>query len=258
MQAKSVILKQWKLINQLKIYFSKFAHDSNIENVLNKEFAKFLQKIDPKIYGNDFVQQFSSTISVDNSQEKSDAKGIDKDKGGISFPNIFSNMWKEETKSVTIPKWKTEKPAVSKELVAARTKSIVSSLALAESDKWRLYELENLITHLKQYPEAKHCAVKEGAIRLLLRLSYKGKKKSIQGPLNEALSLIGHAHPVRGEGIRILSIDGGGTRGILVIEMLRKLEELSGKPAYEMFDMICGVSTGAIIGALIGIYFIAI
>ncbi|XP_030753887.1 calcium-independent phospholipase A2-gamma-like isoform X2 [Sitophilus oryzae] len=253
MQAKSVILKQWKLINQLKIYFSKFAHDSNIENVLNKEFAKFLQKIDPKIYGNDFVQQFSSTISVDNSQEKSDAKGIDKDKGGISFPNIFSNMWKEETKSVTIPKWKTEKPAVSKELVAARTKSIVSSLALAESDKWRLYELENLITHLKQYPEAKHCAVKEGAIRLLLRLSYKGKKKSIQGPLNEALSLIGHAHPVRGEGIRILSIDGGGTRGILVIEMLRKLEELSGKPAYEMFDMICGVSTGAIIGALIGL-----
>lgn len=80
--------------------------------------------------------------------------------------------------------------------------------------------------------------------------------QSVLEAVNEAFALLGHTDPVPGNGIRILSIDGGGVRGILVIEMLRKLEELTGKPIYEMFDFICGVSTGAIIATLIGTIFI--
>ena len=41
-------------------------------------------------------------------------------------------------------------------------------------------------------------------------------------------------------------------RGILAIELLRELERLSGQPIYEMFDLICGVSTGALLGCLLG------
>ena len=52
----------------------------------------------------------------------------------------------------------------------------------------------------------------------------------------------------------ILSIDGGGMRGVLCIALLAELESMTGKPIYEMFDMVGGTSAGAIIAAGIGIH----
>lgn len=50
----------------------------------------------------------------------------------------------------------------------------------------------------------------------------------------------------------LLSIDGGGMRGVIPVMMLMVLEERTGKPAYELFDMVAGTSTGAIIAAGLG------
>lgn len=87
---------------------------------------------------------------------------------------------------------------------------------------------------------------------MLLFIRRRRKNELIQSAIREALAILGYADPVPKKGIRILSIDGGGIRGLLVLEMLKKLEELTGRKVYELFDFFCGVSTGAILSFSIG------
>lgn len=91
-----------------------------------------------------------------------------------------------------------------------------------------------------------------GGIKIVLKARSKSKHNSITDSSREALALLGHVDPVPQMGVRVLSIDGGGIRGLLVLEMLKKLEEITGKRVNELFDFICGVSTGAILAFSIG------
>lgn len=54
-------------------------------------------------------------------------------------------------------------------------------------------------------------------------------------------------------GLRILSIDGGGTRALMTFEMLKHLKKITGCEVHEMFDIIGGTSTGAIIANALGV-----
>ena len=51
--------------------------------------------------------------------------------------------------------------------------------------------------------------------------------------------------------ITILSIDGGGIRGIIPATFLAHIEKLTGRPICSMFDYIAGTSTGGIITAML-------
>jgi hypothetical protein len=52
--------------------------------------------------------------------------------------------------------------------------------------------------------------------------------------------------------VRILALDGGGIRGLITLEVLKEIEERTRKPIAELFDVVAGSSTGAIIASQIG------
>jgi hypothetical protein len=52
---------------------------------------------------------------------------------------------------------------------------------------------------------------------------------------------------------RILAIDGGGVKGIFPAAFLAALEEETGRPVLEHFDLIAGTSTGGIVAIALGL-----
>uniref|UniRef100_A0A8C8GVZ4 PNPLA domain-containing protein n=1 Tax=Oncorhynchus tshawytscha TaxID=74940 RepID=A0A8C8GVZ4_ONCTS len=137
-----------------------------------------------------------------------------------------------------------------------RTRSLVKALNRASDVRVYINRVEELSFHLLEFPETRGVAVKEKAIPCLLRLR-QAEDPSLKAAVREALTLVGYTNPVKGQGIRVLSIDGGepGTVvGLIALQTLQKLEALTGKPIYQLFDYICGVSTGSILGFMLGVF----
>ncbi|XP_074534290.1 calcium-independent phospholipase A2-gamma-like isoform X2 [Halichoeres trimaculatus] len=134
-----------------------------------------------------------------------------------------------------------------------RTRALVQGLHRASDVRVYINRVEDLSYHLLEFPETAGVAVKEKVIPCLLRLK-QANDPGLRAAVREALALVGYPAPVKGRGIRILSIDGGGLRGLLALQTLHKLEALTGKPIYKLFDYICGVSTGAILGFMLGVF----
>ena len=146
-------------------------------------------------------------------------------------------------------------PRLSRSALYTRSKQLLRALATSTSSTNSLRQtvcLQRFNKHLIHYEEAVGACVSEGAIPLILRLRSIAKDRVLKAQINQSLALLGYADPPKGSGIRILSIDGGGIRGVIILEVLRELENLTGTPIHKMFDLICGVSTGAILSMLMG------
>jgi calcium-independent phospholipase A2-gamma len=147
-------------------------------------------------------------------------------------------------------------PRMTRSIVYQRSKQLVKSLSASCSSRSSMRQvicMQELSKHIMLFPEAAAPTVKEGAIPLILRIrSQSNGDRVLASQSRQALTLLGYSDPPKGRGIKILSIDGGGIRGVVILEVLKRLESLTGQPVHKMFDLICGVSTGAILSMLLG------
>ena len=85
-----------------------------------------------------------------------------------------------------------------------------------------------------------------------------GLRGQVQQNANKLLAAIGHNQWVPKlpgqRGLRVLCLDGGGTRGIAAVTSIRHIvEAMKGVEVCDAFDMIVGTSTGAIVAFLVGL-----
>ncbi|XP_078076348.1 calcium-independent phospholipase A2-gamma [Mustelus asterias] len=179
---------------------------------------------------------------------------------GVSAVKDVEQASEKETKSVD-DKAKhlnlQREKIIAKFSVDNRTRALVKALHRASDVRVYINRVEELTYHLLEFPESRAVAVKEKLIPCLLRLR-QANDETLQNAVRESLALIGYTNPIKGRGIRVLTIDGGGTRGLVALQTLRKLEELTGKQVYQLFDYICGVSTGAILAFMLGFFQISL
>ncbi|KFM69315.1 Calcium-independent phospholipase A2-gamma, partial [Stegodyphus mimosarum] len=147
---------------------------------------------------------------------------------------------------------KSKKVVISKSSLQQRSRFLVSSLIDATSSGSQLLRLEEICKHLLLYPDQKSTMCKAGLVRTALHMKCNSSDNAVRAQARCTLSLVGYNESPKGHGIRILSIDGGGTRGIIAIEVLRQLEARTNKRIYELFDFMCGVSSGAVLSLLLG------
>ncbi|XP_057962580.1 phospholipase A I isoform X2 [Malania oleifera] len=110
--------------------------------------------------------------------------------------------------------------------------------------------------------ENRHTLVTSESLRdLLLRLTivpepcvYKAAARAlaILGE-NENLRRAIRGRQVAKQGLRILSMDGGGMKGLATVRILKEIEKRTGKRIHEMFDLICGTSTGGMLAVALAI-----
>ncbi len=59
--------------------------------------------------------------------------------------------------------------------------------------------------------------------------------------------------PATEKPFRVLSLNGGGAKGVYTLGVLKEVEAIANVPLCEVFDLVFGTSTGAIIAALIAL-----
>ncbi|CAI9087783.1 OLC1v1021952C1 [Oldenlandia corymbosa var. corymbosa] len=158
------------------------------------------------------------------------------------------------------------KLAFTSDIVAQKmlTKDLVKSLKTLcghknkEVQRLALFAVGNLAFCL----ENRRTLVTSESLRdLLLRLTVASESR-VNKAAARALAILGEnevlRRAIRGRqvpkrGLRILSMDGGGMKGLATVRMLKEIEKGTGKQIHELFDLICGTSTGGMLAVALGI-----
>ena len=109
---------------------------------------------------------------------------------------------------------------------------------------------QNFIFLMFTYPTLIKAGVAIGAICLFAWLLHRKKSKKSEESGYKLLEtdLIESVNVIKGrKEIRILTIDGGGIRGIIPTVILREIERKTKKPISSLFDLVAGTSIGGII-----------
>ncbi|XP_061591467.1 calcium-independent phospholipase A2-gamma-like [Cololabis saira] len=181
-----------------------------------------------------------------------------------AIPDLLGSVLRMDSSSsrTTRPKKAGTSPQaiLNKKLVMGRrqaeeaTQGLIFGLGLASSAEDVTACVNVLNEHLIRYPSCKALIWQEKAVVTLLRLRRTYRyDQTVQAALRQAFALVGFVGPVKGQGIRVLSIDGGGTRGVVPLQLLKLLEDETGKKIHQLFDYICGVSTGAVLAFMLGL-----
>ncbi|XP_069707523.1 calcium-independent phospholipase A2-gamma isoform X2 [Phaenicophaeus curvirostris] len=221
-----------------------------------KSIANFLS------YPSNSVQAFvDSYIGGLVPKLRSDTKVVSQEKSKHPEQEVSEKDEEDKAKEAKTAEEREKHLSLQREKIIARvsidnrTRALVQALRRTSNRRVCISRVEELTYHLLEFPESRGVAIKEKIIPCLLRLR-QANDESLQAAVRETLAIIGYTDPVKGWGIRVLAIDGGGTRGLVALQTLRKLEELTGKPVHQLFDYICGVSTGAILAFMLGLFHI--
>ncbi|XP_010572339.1 calcium-independent phospholipase A2-gamma [Haliaeetus albicilla] len=221
-----------------------------------KSIANFLS------YPSNSVQAFvDSYIGGLVPKLRSDTKVVSPEKSKQLEQEVSEKDEEDKAKEAKTAEEREKHLSLQREKIIARvsidnrTRALVQALRRSSNRRVCISRVEELTYHLLEFPESRGVAIKEKLIPCLLRLR-QANDESLQAAVRETLAIIGYTDPVKGWGIRVLAIDGGGTRGLVALQTLRKLEELTGKPVHQLFDYICGVSTGAILAFMLGLFHI--
>ena len=153
--------------------------------------------------------------------------------------------------------WST---TTDKDLIDERLIKLCDSITKASSSLIRTILINDLLKVLYEAPDLRYVIYRErnDLLKNLLVIRENAQTQSDNNlvcNINECLALMGYIDQtsIKFKGINILSLDGGGSKGFVTIEVLKNIEQQCGKPIHEIFDYICGVSTGAVLASLIGI-----
>uniref|UniRef100_A0A8C5F1G0 Uncharacterized protein n=1 Tax=Gopherus evgoodei TaxID=1825980 RepID=A0A8C5F1G0_9SAUR len=166
-----------------------------------KSIASFLS------YPSNSVQAFvDSYVGSLVPKLRSETKAASEDKSQERKESLKDE--EHDDKEIKTAEGKEKRLSLQREKIIARvsidnrTRALVQALRRSSNRRVSINRIEELTYHLLEFPETRGVAIK-------LR---QGIDETLRAAVMEALAIVGYTDPVKAWGIRILTIDGGGTR----------------------------------------------